>query len=458
MIYYSIPYSTNKNIGAYYNSVMENLPNDTDFACFVDGDTIFTTPNFGDQILDVVSKYPECGFFTCYTNRVGYAPQVYPFVDKDNNDIDYHRTVGKSLQQEYWDKCEPISSNSESGLLSGVMMLIRKDLWKELGGFKDGMLSVDNDFHRKCIDAGKPVYLMIGVYIYHWYRWPNYGNVSHLKSVGVKDVVNHSNYKKNKKVVYTCIFGQYDTLRDPQYVNPEWDYVCFTDQYFPTKVWKLRQIPKDCLEEEKKKIQRKMKILPNRYLSEYELSIWIDGNLELLVDPQKLVNENEHKFLTTISHPERICLYDELDACERLKKDTHQKMDEIRKFLLKEKYPKNNGLAQTNVMIRNHKDDGVSSLCEHWWSYLKKYSHRDQTVFNYVLWKFPNLAKKVNIFSARSLFTDFGFYSHGTKETSVKKKDPGIRYGYLNNYVNGVLIFDGDILLRSHLKDRVITR
>ena len=89
MIYYSIPYSTNRNIGAYYNSVMENLPNDTDFACFVDGDTIFTTSNFGDQIADVIKKYPDNRFFTCYTNRVGYKYQIHPSVNKDNNDITY---------------------------------------------------------------------------------------------------------------------------------------------------------------------------------------------------------------------------------------------------------------------------------------------------------------------------------------------------------------------------------
>ena len=105
MIYYSIPYSTQKNIGACYNSVMENLPNDKDFACFVDGDTIFTTSNFGDQISQVVGENPNVRFFTCYTNRIGYKQQIYPLVDKDNNDIEYHRELGKSLQEENGTKC-----------------------------------------------------------------------------------------------------------------------------------------------------------------------------------------------------------------------------------------------------------------------------------------------------------------------------------------------------------------
>ena len=33
----------------------------------------------------------------------------------------------------------------------------------------------------------------------------------------------------NKKVVFTAIFGNYDNLKTPEYINPDWDYVCFTD-------------------------------------------------------------------------------------------------------------------------------------------------------------------------------------------------------------------------------------
>jgi len=180
MIYYSIPYSTDKNIGKYYNDVVESVPNDTDFVCFVDGDTIFNTSNFGSQIHEATLRYPECRFFTGLTNRVNFQPQVYEGVDKDSNDIAYHRNIGKQLQDRYWDECEDYSHFSELELLSGFLMLIRKDLWRELGGFKEGLLGVDNDIHLKCIRKKEKVYLMKGVYLYHWYRWPNYKDKSHL--------------------------------------------------------------------------------------------------------------------------------------------------------------------------------------------------------------------------------------------------------------------------------------
>lgn len=453
MIYYSIPYSTEKNIGAYYNSVMNNLPNDEDFACFVDGDTIFTTSDFGNQISDVVKKYPECRFFTCYTNRVGCKIQICPIIDRDNNDIEYHRNMGKLLQDNYWDLCDDISELEPGTLISGMLMLVRKDLWKEVGGFKSGMLSVDNDFHLKCISKKEPVYLMKGVYIYHWYRWPNAGNISHLKSQkNITNIPTEPLQSKNKKVVYTCIYGKYDVLRDPLVVNPNWDYICFTDQNFTSNVWDTRKIPNDCLSEDPKKIQRKMKILPHKYLKNYDWSIWIDGNLEMKIDAQDLLNTYGQNSFNILAHPERTCLYEELDACERLGKDNTGLINTIRKKLIDEKYPKNNGLVQSNIVIRNHTDDTIIGLAEAWWHMVKDYSHRDQATFNYVVWKYPNLVKKMHLFSANVLYNNFNFYHHSDKNNGQMKNHPGVLYGTLNNHINGKLFFNGNELIPKRIK------
>lgn len=35
--------------------------------------------------------------------------------------------------------------------------------------------------------------------------------------------------KKVRSVVYTCLTGGYDSLKEHRYVDDDWDYVCFTD-------------------------------------------------------------------------------------------------------------------------------------------------------------------------------------------------------------------------------------
>lgn len=180
MIYYSIPFSIEKNIGKYYNDFMELLPSDDDFACFVDGDTIFTTPNYGNQIEEATKKYPKVGCFTAYTNRVNCEWQIYPGVDKDNNDMYYHRQIGKQAQERFWSKCIDVTDMPRDKVLSGFLMLLKKSVWKKIGGFKDGVLGVDNDLHWKIQDHKESIHLMQGVYLYHWYRWPNYKDKSHL--------------------------------------------------------------------------------------------------------------------------------------------------------------------------------------------------------------------------------------------------------------------------------------
>lgn len=181
MIYYSIPYSTEKNMGKYYNDFMKVLPKDEDFACFVDGDTIFTTSFYGHNIENIVKENPDVKCYTCYTNRVAYSDQIAPGVDTDSNDIEYHRKFGKIMETVYNTKCIDITEKKNGQFMSGCMILLQKGLWKKIGGFSEkGMLGVDNDLHKKIISANEKIYLMQGVYIYHWYRWPNYKNKSHL--------------------------------------------------------------------------------------------------------------------------------------------------------------------------------------------------------------------------------------------------------------------------------------
>ncbi len=178
-IFYSIPWNSDKNIGKYYNYFMKTLDKDSDYACFIDGDAMFTTSSYGKQLEDIVGRYLKCGLFTCMTNRIGNKTQRDGNWDSDN--ILDHRNIGEELFKTKYAEVEDIT-NKEGDLMGGVMILIRKDVWKKLGGFSEkGMLGVDNDIQLKAREKGEKVFLMKGVYLYHYYRGGDQLNNKHLQ-------------------------------------------------------------------------------------------------------------------------------------------------------------------------------------------------------------------------------------------------------------------------------------
>ena len=196
-----------------------------------------------------------------------------------------------------------------------------------------------------------------------------------------------------KIVVYTCITGGYDNILEPTYVTPGVDYICFTDDNtLKSKTWKFRPIPEELLTYSKVKQQRAIKILAHRYLSDYDLSIWVDGAVIVkgnITDYLKTLDTVKYSVFVP-EHPARKCIYAEKDACVKIKKikgDEIAIADKQMKRYKDEGFPANYGLVQTNIMVRLHNDQYSKELMEKWWSELKDYSHRDQLSFNYALWK-----------------------------------------------------------------------
>lgn len=176
-VYHCIPWSTAKNLGQSYNEFVSLLQDD-DWACFLDGDAIHTTTFFGKNIESIIQANPEYGLFTCYTNRIGNKYQIPPSVNWSNDSQKYHREWGEKLWLQHKTKVLDITNQAP---LSGVLILINKNTWSQVGGFKeDKMLSIDNDIHLRFKNAGFKVGLMQGVYVQHWYRNGIQKDKSHL--------------------------------------------------------------------------------------------------------------------------------------------------------------------------------------------------------------------------------------------------------------------------------------
>lgn len=221
----------------------------------------------------------------------------------------------------------------------------------------------------------------------------------------------------NKIVCYTCITGNYDQLRVPSVPqSSDVDFVCFTDDSrLQSDFWSLKPIPDDLSLLSNVKQQRVIKICPHRYLRNYQYSIWVDGNLEIIGNIRRLVDEYDlSKFdLFVRLHPKRNCIYDEAEEVVRQKKDLTQKVPiQISKYK-SEEYPAHIGMVESNVLLRNHMTTQCQIFDNYWAAELLRYSHRDQLSFNYICWK---LNFKYGIMTKQASIKQnsyFRFHYHG---------------------------------------------
>ena len=193
----------------------------------------------------------------------------------------------------------------------------------------------------------------------------------------------------NKYVVYTCITNNYDAIREISNPIPGYDFICFTDnKKLTSNTWMIDFLPDKLKGLSPVRQQRYIKTHPHEFLSDYEVSIWIDGNVDILQDPTPLIND----FCIEIpTHPERKCIYEEGIACIKQHKDTSTNVNKQLNRYKREGFPKNFGLPQSCIIIRHHNNPDCIKIMNEWWNEIEKGSHRDQLSFSYVLWKNQNV-------------------------------------------------------------------
>lgn len=192
--------------------------------------------------------------------------------------------------------------------------------------------------------------------------------------------------ENSRLCVYTVITGDYDELITPTIVTKGCDYICFSDVPRSSKFWKIKLINienSDCV-----RSARRIKIMPHFYLKDYDQSLYIDGNFDIVGDVREYINTySKLSTLLCVDHPQRNCIYAEAEACIKLKKDDPSLiMNQVLGYAL-EGYPKNNGLIASGVLYRRHHDPSLVRLMEAWWDEVSKKSRRDQLSFNYACFK-----------------------------------------------------------------------
>lgn len=192
---------------------------------------------------------------------------------------------------------------------------------------------------------------------------------------------------KSKFVIYTALFGDYDDLIEPIEKIDGCDYICFTDQiHLDSKIWTIKIVKEYSLSTNM--MNRKLKLLPHLFLSNYEWSMYIDSNIGILGNPLELGEKYLKNFdLIMPKHFARNCLYAEGKACVLSGKTNYFETRKQLSFYRRDGYIKDFGLSENNIILRRHNEEAVIQIMDNWWSELNSWTKRDQLSLGYVLWK-----------------------------------------------------------------------
>lgn len=188
-----------------------------------------------------------------------------------------------------------------------------------------------------------------------------------------------------KIVVYTCVTGAYDAPKRPSALPAGADYVCFTPD--------AESCPPGApegMDLDDQMLSRWYKLNPHLLFPDYEYSLWIDGNIDLLGGELFATIEEQTArgvLYSGIRHPERDDVYAESYKILANGRDVARRLRRTVRFLRSEGFPRHAGLMENNVILRRHNDPAVVSFDELWWSLMLRYSHRDQMTQGYCLRK-----------------------------------------------------------------------
>lgn len=164
-IWYSNPYSTEKNFGKALNDFCELVP-DGDWICLQDGDMMYLTPDWGVQVEKAIELHGDkFGLIGCMTNRLARPIQRIGEMN-NNHDILMHYEIANELKENHYAEIDDITHKK---YIAGVFMLFPKEVWKKVK-FSENTPSFDDAFSQNIVKRGYKLGLMKGLYIYHFYR------------------------------------------------------------------------------------------------------------------------------------------------------------------------------------------------------------------------------------------------------------------------------------------------
>ena len=188
--------------------------------------------------------------------------------------------------------------------------------------------------------------------------------------------------------VYTCVTGGYDEVSPPAVLTAGVDYLCFNDGSVRVPApWQDLKITDKY---SGKDANRYIKILPqlDNKLRNYDLTIYVDGSIEIVGDLAPLIRSVQCTEGQTFmyEHPRRNCVYLEARACVKSMKASLRQTSRLLARYRKKGMPERFGLFEGGIIVRRM-DSEFNALMESWWKAYLIGVGRDQLALMYSSWE-----------------------------------------------------------------------
>ena len=93
-----------------------------------------------------------------------------------------------------------------------------------------------------------------------------------------EDLIN--DIKDNELVIYTAFTGDYDSLKEPEFIDDNTKYVCFTQNpNLKSDTWEIIQMEDSILDDNR--TAKQYRLFPHVYFPDFKYSFWLDGTFKI---------------------------------------------------------------------------------------------------------------------------------------------------------------------------------
>ena len=208
-----------------------------------------------------------------------------------------------------------------------------------------------------------------------------------------------------KTCIYTVVLNKYDFIFPPAVKDKDVDFFLITDDIRKSvKGWTTIPIKKSLNDVSPIIVNRYYKMMPHLIFSNYDVSIYIDGNIIAIGLLENFIKDFFYSEFSIglIKHPAVLNAKEDIKHCILLNKIADKKkLENEYQNYLDDGFLDNEVYTENNVIIRKHNDPKVIEAMELWWECFKKsFNKRDQISLPYVRQKL-NLKTKIYEFNVR---------------------------------------------------------